>query len=45
MEFPDEPLRILERDVILPGSEVRWRFQVAQSRRAIDGQIKELRST
>jgi signal transduction histidine kinase len=45
LEFADEPLRILERDVIVPGSEVRWRFQVAQSRQAIDAQIKELRST
>jgi signal transduction histidine kinase len=44
-EFEGEPLRILERDVILPGSEVRWRFQVAQSREAIDGQLRELRST
>jgi signal transduction histidine kinase len=44
-EFQDEPLRILERDVILPGSDVRWRFQVAQSRDAIDGQIRELRTT
>jgi len=44
-EFTDEPLRILERDVILPGSDVRWRFQVAQSRDAIDGQIRELRAT
>jgi signal transduction histidine kinase len=44
-EFEDEPLRILERDVVLPGSEVRWRFQVAQSREAIDGQIRELRAT
>jgi signal transduction histidine kinase len=44
-EFEDEPLRILERDVILPGSEVRWRFQVAQSREAIDGQIRDLRAT
>ena len=44
-EFEGEPLRILERDVILPGSNVRWRFQVAQSREAIDGQIRELRST
>jgi signal transduction histidine kinase len=35
----------LERDVILPGSDVRWRFQVAQSRDAIDGQIRELRTT
>jgi len=44
-EFADEPLRILERDVVLPGSQVRWRFQVAQSREALDGQIKELRAT
>jgi signal transduction histidine kinase len=44
-EFEGEPLRILERDVVLPGSPVRWRFQVAQSREAIDGQLKELRST
>jgi len=44
-EFEGEPLRLLERDVILPGSKVRWRFQVAQSRDAIDGQIRELRVT
>jgi signal transduction histidine kinase len=44
-EFEGEPLRILERDVVLPGSEVRWRFQVAQSREAIDGQLRDLRST
>jgi signal transduction histidine kinase len=44
-EFEGEPLRILERDVVLPGSTVRWRFQVAQSREAIDGQIRELRAT
>ena len=44
-EFQGEPLRILERDVVLPGSTVRWRFQVAQSRDAIDGQIRELRTT
>ena len=42
-EFDGEPLRILERDVILPGSEVRWRYKVAQSRDAIDEQIRELR--
>jgi signal transduction histidine kinase len=44
-EFTDEPLRILERDIVLPGSETRWRFQVAQSRELLDGQIRELRST
>jgi signal transduction histidine kinase len=43
-EFEGEPLRIVERDVILPGSSVRWRYQVAQSRDAINDQIRELRS-
>ena len=40
-----EPLRIAERDAILPGSPVKWRFQVAQSRETIDDQIRRLRST
>jgi signal transduction histidine kinase len=44
-EFDGEPLRVVERDVVLPGSEVRWRFQVAQSREIIDRQIRELRTT
>ena len=43
-EFVGEPLRIVERDVILPGSNVRWRFQVAQGREDVDRQIKQLRS-
>ncbi len=41
----EEPLRIVERDAVLPGSDVRWRFQVAQSREAINEQIRRLRST
>ena len=44
-QFPDEKLRILERDVKLPGSAVRWRFQVAQSRDGLDAQISTLRRT
>jgi signal transduction histidine kinase len=40
-----EPIRVAERDAILPGSPVRWRFQVAQSRETIDDQIRQLRST
>ena len=44
-EFDGEPLRIVERDVILPGSSTRWRFQVAQSREIIDRQIRDLRAT
>jgi signal transduction histidine kinase len=38
-----EKLRIAERDVILPGSDVRWRFQVAESRETIDRQIHQAR--
>ncbi len=44
-EFAGEPLRIAERDIILPGSDATWRFQVAQSREMIDRQIHELRQT
>jgi signal transduction histidine kinase len=44
-EFADEPLRIVERDVILPNSDVRWRFQVAQSRANINNDVAELRTT
>jgi len=40
-----EPLRIVERDAVLPGSSTKWRFQVAQSRETIDEQIRKLRST
>jgi signal transduction histidine kinase len=40
-----EPLRIAERDAVLPGSPVRWRFQVAQSRVTINDQISRLRFT
>jgi len=44
-EFPMERLRIAERDVRLPGSPVRWRFQVAQARDILDEQIGVLRKT
>jgi signal transduction histidine kinase len=40
-----EPLRIAERDAVLPGAKTRWRFQVAQSRETIDSQIHRLRQT
>jgi signal transduction histidine kinase len=40
-----EPIRIAERDVTLPGSTIRWRYQIAQSRETIDDQIHRLRST
>ena len=44
-EFEGEVLRIVERDVKLPGSALRWRFQVAQNREGLDEQIKVLRRT
>ncbi|GGE93359.1 histidine kinase [Sphingomonas prati] len=44
-EFPDDTLRILERNVTLPGSKALWRFQVAQSRSGLDEQIAVLRKT
>lgn len=44
-QFGGEKLRIVERDVRLPGSPVRWRFQVASSREALDAQIAILRRT
>lgn len=43
-EFQDEPLRIVERSILLPDSESRWTFQVAQSRESLDTQIRQLRS-
>jgi signal transduction histidine kinase len=44
-QFAGEKLRIVERDIKLPGSPVRWRFQVAQSRDGLDAQINALRRT
>jgi signal transduction histidine kinase len=44
-EFPMEQLRVAERDVRLPGSPVRWRFQVAQGRDILNEQIGVLRRT
>ena len=45
LEFPNEPLRIVERDAVLPGSPVSWRFQVAQSTFQLEQQVAELRKT
>ena len=44
-QFAREKLRVVERDVRLPGSSVKWRFQVAQSRDGLDEQIATLRRT
>lgn len=44
-QFPDEKLRVLERTVILPGSPVKWHYQIAQSREALDAQKSVVRRT
>ena len=44
-EFSSEKLRVMERDVRLPGSPVTWRFQVAEARGGLDDQIAVLRRT
>lgn len=43
--FKNEPLRVVEQDIALPGSTTRWHFQVAQSRSDLDLQVGALRRT
>jgi len=43
-QFDGEPLRIMERSIILPGSDTKWWFAVAASRGELDGQIRRIRS-
>ena len=43
-EFAGEPLRIMERAIILPGSDTRWSFAVAESRKELDVQITRNRA-
>jgi signal transduction histidine kinase len=43
--FRNEPLRVIERDGIIPGSPVVWRFSVAQNTRQLDAQLSSVRST
>lgn len=44
-QFPGEDLRIMERTIVLPGSQTHWKFMVAQARSGLDAQIQALRST
>lgn len=44
MQFPEEPLRVVERTVILPESDTRWTFMVASARENLDAQIARIRS-
>ena len=43
-QFPDEPLRVVERTIKLPGSPVEWQFAVAGARGELDEQIRAIRS-
>ncbi|MFM2300707.1 MAG: hypothetical protein RLZZ84_443 [Pseudomonadota bacterium] len=43
-QFQGERLRVMERSIILPGSETKWWFTVAQSRAELDRQIRRIRS-
>lgn len=43
-QFEGEPLRIVERTVILPDSDTRWTFAVASARGELDYQIIRIRS-
>ena len=43
-QFADEPLRVIERSVVLPSSPVQWRFAVAASRTELNAQITRIRS-
>ena len=43
--FKNEPLRIIERDGVIPGSDVVWRFQVAQATDQLDAQLTTVRRT
>lgn len=44
-QFPGEDLRVMEQTVVIPGSNTKWLFMVAQAREGLDTQIKTLRST
>lgn len=42
-EFADEPLRVADRSIKLPDSDILWNFKVAQSRDSLDAQISAFR--
>lgn len=43
LQFDGEPLRVMERSIILPGSQTKWWFIVAESRSELDSQIARFR--
>lgn len=44
-QFPEEPMRIVERDVKLPMSDTLWRFQVGQRLSDLDLPLRQMRRT
>lgn len=42
-QFPNEPLRVMERSVTLPGSQTTWWFSVAERESNLDEQISRVR--
>lgn len=43
-QFEDERLRVMERSIVLPGSDTQWWFSVAAGREDLDEQISSIRS-
>jgi signal transduction histidine kinase len=43
-QFEGEPLRVIERSVILPGSTTLWQFAVAESPNELDAQLRRIRA-
>src|SRR3546814_16247884 len=44
-QFIDEELRVLERDVMLPGSKTKWRFQTAASSESLEEKLRAVCAT
>ena len=42
-QFPEEPLRVVQRTVVLPGSETRWTFAVASTPDETTEQLQNIR--
>ena len=43
--FAGDPVRVIERDAVLPASNTAFRFQIAQTTRTLDAQVRRLRQT
>jgi signal transduction histidine kinase len=43
-QFPEEPLRVVERTIRLPGSDTDWKFIAAAARDQLDEQIRRIRA-